>query len=77
VTRPDVEEALVLWVKHMEGKDEHVTGPMLVAKRKKFEEALDVPLDERLESDGWVACFCKTYVLTKINFFIELIVIYM
>ena len=76
MTRPDVKEALVLWVKHMEGKDEHVTGPMLVAKRKKFEEALDVPLNERLESDGWVACFCKVYVFTKIYFFIKLIVIY-
>jgi len=32
VTRPDVEDALVLWVKHMEEKNEHVTGPMLVVK---------------------------------------------
>jgi hypothetical protein len=32
VTCPDVERALVLWVKHMEEKLEHVTGVMLVAK---------------------------------------------
>jgi hypothetical protein len=32
VTQPDVEKALVLWVKHMEEKLEHVTSAMLVAK---------------------------------------------
>ena len=32
VTRPDVEKALVLWVKHMEEKLEHVTSAMLVTK---------------------------------------------
>ena len=60
VTRPDVERALVLWVKHMEEKLEHVTGAMLVAKRAKFEEKLGVPDVERLKSDGWVQKFCKT-----------------
>jgi hypothetical protein len=38
VTRPDVEKALVLWVKHMEEKGETVSGPMLVAKREKYEK---------------------------------------
>src|SRR5882762_4516162 len=66
VTRPDVEEALVLWVKHMEEKGKHVSGPMLLAKQKKFEDALQVPLDERLDSDGWLAGFCKTLVITLI-----------
>jgi hypothetical protein len=60
VTRPDVERALVLWVKHMEDKQEHVSGPMLVTKRRKFEELLGVPEEERMHSDGWVANFCKT-----------------
>ena len=32
VTRPDVERALVLWVKHMEEKGETVNGPMLQVK---------------------------------------------
>ena len=32
VTRPDVERALILWVKHMEEKGETVNGPMLREK---------------------------------------------
>jgi len=60
VTRPDVEKALVMWVKHMEEKGETMTGPMLVAKREKYEKELDVPLEERMKSDGWVSNFCKT-----------------
>lgn len=59
VTRPDVEKALWLWVKHMEEKSEHVTGPMLVAKRAKFEKEMDVPEAERMKSDGWIGKFCK------------------
>ena len=60
VTRPDVEHALVLWVKHMEEKGEHVTGAMLVTKREKFEEAMNVPDEERLKGGSWVQSFCKT-----------------
>jgi len=30
----------------MEEKGKHVSGPMLLAKRKKFEDALQVPLDK-------------------------------
>jgi Tc5 transposase DNA-binding domain len=60
VTRPDVEKALVLWVGHMEQKRETVTGPMLMAKRAKFEEAMDIPEDERLKSGGWVQNFLRT-----------------
>jgi hypothetical protein len=61
VTRPDVERALVLWVRHMEGKGETVNGPMLRAKQPKFEERFDVPEAERLSGDGWIAPFCKAY----------------
>ena len=43
VTWPDVEKALVLWVKHMEEKLEHVTSAMLVAKWGKLEDLMDVP----------------------------------
>ena len=32
VTRPDVERALFLWVKHLEEKGETVSGPMLQVK---------------------------------------------
>lgn len=60
MTRPDVEKALVLWVAHMEQKHETVTGSMLVAKRVKFEDALNVPEDERLQSGGWVQKFLRT-----------------
>jgi hypothetical protein len=61
VTRPDVERALILWVRHMEEKGETVNGPMLKAKRLKFEEQFDVPEAECLSGDGWIAPFCKAY----------------
>jgi hypothetical protein len=61
VTRPDVERALILWVRHMEEKGETVNGPMLKAKRLKFEEQFDVPEAECLSGDGWIAPFCKVY----------------
>ena len=61
VTCPEVERALVLWIQHMEITGEAVTGPMLQEKRKRFEDELQVPKEERLPSDGWVASFCKTY----------------
>ena len=54
VTRPDVHCALWLWVQHMEQKREVINSAMLVAKRAVFEEALDVPVDERLTGPGWV-----------------------
>lgn len=59
VARPDVDQALVLWVRHLEEKGEHVTGPMLAAKRTKFEDQLAVPDAERMKSDGWIAKFTK------------------
>lgn len=59
VTRPDVEKALIFWVKHMERKREQVTGPMLAAKRTTFEVTLNVPVDERMSSNGWISKFCK------------------
>ena len=65
VTRPDVERALVPWVKHMEEKGETVNGPMLKAKWSKFEEQFDVPELERLPGDGWILPFCKAYGLKE------------
>ncbi|KAG6815073.1 hypothetical protein H0H87_005350, partial [Tephrocybe sp. NHM501043] len=65
VTRPDVEKALFLWVKHMEAKGESVSGPMLKEKRKRYEEAFKVPDDEHLLSDGWISSFCQTYKIKE------------
>jgi hypothetical protein len=61
VTRPDVEQAVFLWLRHMEEKRESVNGPMLVAKRAKFEKSLGVPEDERLKDDRWIPKFKKAY----------------
>jgi hypothetical protein len=65
VTRPDVERALVLWVKHMEEKNEGVSGAMLVAKRQIFEDSFNVPEDERLHGDKWVDSFKRAYKLKE------------
>ena len=65
VTRPDVEKALVCWIRAMEDKQEHFTGPMLREKRRRFEDLLDVPEEERLTGDGWVTSFTKTYNLQE------------
>lgn len=62
VTQPDVEEALRLWVQHMEQKWETVTGAMLIEKCAQFEDALNVPEQERLRSEGWVQKFLWTWV---------------
>jgi hypothetical protein len=65
VTRPDVERALVLWISHMEERGETVTGPMLKEKRRRFENLFDVPEDECLAGDGWLASFKRTYKLKE------------
>ena len=65
VTRPDVEKALFLWVKHMEEKGESVNGPMLIAKRQKFEDCFNVPENERLCGESWVSSFCRTYKIKE------------
>jgi hypothetical protein len=62
VTRPDVDRALWLWVQQMEKKAEVVNGAMLMAKREVFEEALEVPEDERLRGPGWIQSFCHAWV---------------
>lgn len=59
VTRSDVERALVLWMRSMEQKGETVNGPMLVEKRKRFEQEFKVPDNQCLNGTGWVAPFCK------------------
>ena len=65
VTRPDVERALILWVRHMEEKKETVSGSILREKRKQIEEMLQVPETERLPGEGWVAPFRKAYKIKE------------
>ena len=59
ITRPDVDEALWLWVQEMEKKGKIVNGRMLMAKWEVFEEHMDVPGDERLSRTGWIQPFCQ------------------
>ncbi|KAF5313799.1 hypothetical protein D9758_019031 [Tetrapyrgos nigripes] len=61
VTRPDVERCLVIWVESMENRGETVTGPMLSEKRRRIEEMLKVPDEERLKGSGWLTSFKKAY----------------
>ena len=60
VTRPDVECALVIWLRSMEKKREVVTGAMLAEKQRQFEKEFGVPEIECLSGDSWVQSFCKT-----------------
>jgi hypothetical protein len=59
VTSPEVDRALGFWVERMRMKMETVNGAMLQAKRKWFEEQLDVPEAERLKGKGWIGSFCR------------------
>ncbi|KAJ7314201.1 hypothetical protein DFH08DRAFT_641180, partial [Mycena albidolilacea] len=52
VTRPDVERGLVMWVAQIEGKNEMVTGDMLIEKHRRLEDAFGVPEEERLRNGG-------------------------
>jgi hypothetical protein len=57
VTCPEVDAALALWARDMEEKRRTVTGAMLVEKRKRFEEALNIPAERRLTGTGWLESF--------------------
>ena len=61
VTCPDVDQALFLWIKHMQAKKESVNSAMLVAKRGKFEEQFNVPDEECLKGDRWIDSFKRAY----------------
>lgn len=67
VTRPDVEEALVLWTQNMEARGEAYSGAMLIAKRASFEDQLGVPDDERVKGGYWVQSFCRAYKIKQIR----------
>ncbi|KIN95258.1 hypothetical protein M404DRAFT_34310 [Pisolithus tinctorius Marx 270] len=61
VTSPEVEKALIIWVRSMEEKGETINGPMLWEKRKRFEDEFNIPEERRLTGDGWISPFCKAY----------------
>ena len=65
VTQPDVDRALVLWVRHMEGKGETVNGPMLMTKRHHFEDLFNVPENEKLKGDAWLSSFCRAHKMKE------------
>ena len=65
VTRPDVERALVLWIRHIEETRETYTGDMLQAKRKRFEILLQVPEDQQLSGKGWIPPFCRQFKIKE------------
>jgi hypothetical protein len=46
----------------MEGKGETVTGDMLIEKRRRLENAFNVPEEERLRNGGWLGSFCATCI---------------
>jgi hypothetical protein len=66
-TRPDVERCVVEWYQAMEGRGETVTGMMLMEKRKRIEQRLDVPEAECLKGEGWVRSFCAAYKIREIR----------
>jgi hypothetical protein len=49
----------------MEEKGKVINGPMLLAKRTRFEEKFDVPPDEQLTGDHWLSLFCKMYKIKE------------
>ncbi|KAH0583036.1 hypothetical protein H2248_010921 [Termitomyces sp. 'cryptogamus'] len=65
VTRPDVEWAFFLWVKHIEEKQETVNGPMLKEKQKHFEKNFNVPENECITGNGWIPSFCQAYKIKE------------
>ena len=59
VTRPDVDQALWMWVQDRMTKSRTVSGLELDGKRKIFEERFKVPETERLSETGWQQAFYK------------------
>ena len=65
MTQPDIECTLYLWVCYMEENAETVNGPMLREKKGHFEKLFNVPENECLQGDGWIAPFCKAYKIRE------------
>jgi hypothetical protein len=49
----------------MEEKGEQVNGPMVKEKQQRFEDLFEVPEEEQLSGDGWLAPFCKAYKICE------------
>jgi hypothetical protein len=60
VLRPDVERALVLWLRSTIAKREPVTDQMLMEKVKCFEEKLNVSPMQCLRGSDWIPFFWQT-----------------
>ena len=65
ITSPEVEKALILWMRSREGKGETVNRKMLCEKCAQFEKEFNVPEESRLAGDGWVVSFCKAYKIKE------------
>jgi len=59
VTRPDVDQALWMWVQDCMSKSRTVSGPELSEKRKIFEVKFKVPEMEWLSETSWQQAFYK------------------
>ena len=49
----------------MEMKGEQTNGQMLKEKQSRFEVLFNVPDEERLSGDGWIASFCRAYKIRE------------
>ncbi|RXW12862.1 hypothetical protein EST38_g12993 [Candolleomyces aberdarensis] len=65
VMAPDVDQALLLWVKRMEEKWETINGPMLMVKRQHFKEEFGIPENHRLSGIGWIPGFFRAWGLKE------------
>lgn len=67
VTHPEVERVIVLWYQNMQSRGETVTGAMLMEKRRRIEDMMDVPDTQRLEGEGWMRSFCKAWQIREVR----------
>ncbi|EJD05627.1 uncharacterized protein FOMMEDRAFT_152955, partial [Fomitiporia mediterranea MF3/22] len=67
VANPQVEQALVMWQQSMEARNELVNGAMLIEKRARFENAFNVPQEERLTILEFYSSPCRLYLTTRLQ----------
>lgn len=58
---PDLEKALLIWIKKMRSQDIPLSGPVILAKAADF--ALQLDYDDFAASDGWLHRFRERYDL--------------
>ena len=71
VTRPDVDQALWMWVQDRMSKSRTVSGPELSEKRKIFEEKFRVPETERLSGVGWQQAFYRRLLIPQFTIWLN------